>query len=71
MSLQELMPKVSELSHEEKVQLNQWLARELESDETVTRLVPGDHVAWTPYGSYETAAALGAFMERQKALRNE
>jgi len=68
MTLAQLLPSLSALPHSEKLQLMTWLADQLTREEGVSPLISGaDYAVWTPYGSYEAAAELDAFLDRKKA----
>ena len=70
MSLNELLPTVQELPRPEKLRLMQWLAAQLEKEESVPLLSPDmEYSVWSPYDAYEAAATLAVFLEEEKAAR--
>ena len=67
MTLLPQLPSVSALPHSEKLQLLQWLSKQLTKDEGVTPLVSGiEYPVWSPHDAFEPAADLSAFLEWEK-----
>lgn len=70
MSLSELLPSVQDLPRRDKLQLMQWLATQLATEEEVPLLSPDvEYPVWSPYDSHEAAATLAAFLEAEKSTR--
>jgi hypothetical protein len=70
MSLNELLPSVQTLPRSDKLRLLEWLASDLAREEEVALLTSkAEYSVWSPHDAHEAAAALSAFLEREKAAR--
>jgi hypothetical protein len=67
MSLTEILPEVQALSRLDKIRLIQFLAQELERDESAL-IEPGrSYPIWSPDRAFSAAAALLESLEEEKA----
>jgi len=66
MTMDELMPTLRELSRAEKLRAIQFLAAELEKEET-PMLKPGaEYAVWSPYEAYGAASQLQKLLDEYK-----
>ncbi len=67
MSLVEVLPEVQSLSRQEKIRLIQFLAQELEQDES-SLIEPGrSYPVWSPDRAFTAAALLLQTLEEEKS----
>lgn len=64
MTLDELYPALRELRHTEKLRAIQFLAQELEKEESL--IAEGEYPIWTPFGAFEAARILQDALEAEK-----
>jgi hypothetical protein len=70
MTIDNLIPTLRELSRAEKLRAIQFLAAELEKEETLM-LEPGkEYAVWSPYDSAGAAQALGKLLEEHKKSKH-
>ncbi|MEO8606631.1 MAG: hypothetical protein ABI690_02015 [Chloroflexota bacterium] len=63
MTVENLIPTLREFSRADKLRAIQFLAAELEKEETLT-LKPGtEYAIWSPYDAYEAAQALQQLLD--------
>lgn len=71
MTVDALIPTLRELSRTEKIRAIQFLASELEKDETLM-LQPGtEYEIWSPYDSYEAASQMQQLLDVHKKSEHE
>ncbi len=64
MSLPDLLPQVRELSRGDKLRLIRALADDLEREEPPLLSPDHQYEVWSPFDSYEAAAQLQQFLDR-------
>ena len=58
MSIAEMLPEVRSLSRGDKLKLTQWLAQELERDETEIIEPNRDYPIWSPHSAFAAGATM-------------
>ena len=71
MTIDNLIPTLRELSRAEKLRAIQFLAAELEKEETLA-LEPGkEYAIWSPYEAYEAAQVLRQLLDEHNQSDND
>jgi hypothetical protein len=71
MTIDVLIPTLRELSRAEKIQAIQFLASELEKDETLMPQSGEEYAIWSPHDAYGAARILQQVLDEHKKSKHE